>query len=139
MINEVVFIYFKIIKNDLSPALEKVKFNLNSDRFATSIFNPTEYVLIRKADEVTPIKTGDLLESIGSSPSIFSRSSDFIAMDFGARGGDDPEYHTDPANYAWKVGGEGMYFTEIFSEARSEFLTMSRVSYGDLLNKYSYY
>lgn len=147
MINGVVFIYFKIIKDDLSPALGKIKFNLNSNRFATAIFSPTKYALIRKADnkDVTPRKTGDLLESIVSSPSVFGRGSDFIAMDFGARGGDDPKFHTDPANYAWKVGGQGIdsdeigYFSRIFSEARTEFLTMSRVSYGDLLNKYSYY
>lgn len=141
MINGVVFIYLKILKNDLSPALEKIKFNLNSDRFATAIFSPTKRVLIRKANEETPVKTGDLLESIGSSPSIFSRNSDFIAMDFGARGGDDPKFHTDPANYAWEVAGQSLgkdigYFGIIFREVRTEFLTMSKVSYGDLLNKW---
>lgn len=139
MINGVVFIYFKIIKDDLSPALNKIKINLGSDKFAFSVFTYSKKAIIDTSERETPKWTWDLHNSITDSPSIFGRGGDFIAMDFGARGGDDPSKHTDPANYAWEKEREYHYFSTIFTEAKSEFLTMSKVSYGSLLNKYSYH
>lgn len=133
MINGVVFIYLKIIKDDLSPALGKIKTNLGSNKFSLSVFTSSKKAIINTSNVVTPVWTGDLHHSIVVSPNIFGNSN-FIAMEFGARGGDDPSRHTDPANYAWKKERQWGYFKTIFSVAEKEFLHFSKTSYGDLLH-----
>lgn len=117
----------------MSPALGKIKTNLGSNKFSLSVFNDSKKAIINTSDEVTPKWTGDLHHSIVVSPNIFGNSN-FIAMEFGARGGDDPLKHTDPKNYAWEKEKEYGYFSTIFSVAEKEFLHMSEVSYGDLLH-----
>lgn len=124
------------MKDDLVPALEKIRLNLISDQFANSVFNRSIKSIIDTSERETPKWTWDLHNSITDSPSIYGRGNDFIALDFGARGGDDPSRHTDPANYAWKKEREYHYFSTIFRAAKGEFLTMTKVSCENLLNKH---
>lgn len=115
------------MKDSLNPTLKSIKKDLLSNKINKPIFSNTKSTIIKKANEETPIKTGDLLESIVLSPSIFSRNSDFVTMHFGARGGDDPKYHTDPGNYAWEVAAQDIskdlgYFGKIFHAAELMFI-----------------
>lgn len=115
------------MKDSLNPALKSMKKDLLSNKINKLVFSNTKSTIISEANEKTPIKTGDLLESIVLSPSIFSRNSDFVTMHFGARGGDDPKYHTDPGNYAWEVGAQDVskdlgYFGKIFHAAELMFI-----------------
>lgn len=130
----VVFVYLKIIKDDLSPALGKIKTNLGSNKFSLSVFTSSKKAIISTSNEVTPKWTGDLHHSIVVSPNIFGMSGDFVAMEFGARGGLNPELHTEPGNYAVTKESEYGYFSTIFTIAEKEFLNMSEVSFGKLLN-----
>lgn len=117
----------------MSPALGKIKTNLGSNKFSLSVFNDSKKAIINTSDVVTPVWTGDLHHSIVSSPNIF-RDNGFLAMEFGARGGLNPELHSDPGNYAKIKESEYGYFNTIFNVAEKEFLRMSEVSFGKLLN-----
>lgn len=112
-----------------------MKANLNSDRFANSVFNAPKKAVVGTSESVTPKKTWDLHNNITDSPSVFKYDEEFIAMDFGAVGGDDPNRHTEPIFYALIVDERYHYFIDIFHVAADEFLDMSRISYGALFNK----
>ena len=110
------------MKDSLSPTLKSMKKDLLSNKINKSVFSNTESTIISEANMQTPVRTGDLLRSIIN----YVTEIDNNNLWFGAKGGhnppEDPRRHTDPENYAWKVGGDGIYFSFIFDAAESMFI-----------------
>lgn len=130
------------MKDSLNPTLKSIKKDLLSNKINKLVFSNTESTIISEANIQTPVWTGDLLKSITN----YVTEIDSNNLWFGAKGGhnppEDPFRHTDPENYAWKVGGEGLYFNKIFNatelmfinsfekEAKEVLLNNTKNSYG---------